>query len=71
MQGLGGAFGKQLEQNQICLLAGEASAGFQVLSAAGVTEVQLAEQLKGLLQSGLSIAEIRSQLNADVAECIR
>lgn len=71
IQDLGGAFGKALGQNQICGLAGQAFTGFQVLTAAGVSESELANLLKGLLQSGLTVDQIRSHLNVDIAECTR
>ncbi len=48
VQGLAGAFGKELTQYQICGLAGQAFTGFQVLTAAGVSYKELADLLKGL-----------------------
>jgi hypothetical protein len=71
VQGLGGAFGKELGQNQICGLAGQAFTGFQVLEAAGVSEIELADLFKGLEKSGLTVEHFRAQVNLDIEDCLR
>lgn len=69
IEGLGGAFNTELSQNQICGLAGQALTGFQVLEASGLTDKDLADLFKKLLQSGLTIDLIRTTLSADMENC--
>ena len=69
IEGLGGAFGKGLGQNQICGLAGQAYTGFQVFAAVGLTDNDVADLLKGLLQTGLTVEGIRSTLTTDLSDC--
>lgn len=69
MLGIGGAFGKELTQPQICGLAGQANTGFQVLTAAGVSEEELAVLLKGLSKWQVTAEQIRSKLAADLENC--
>jgi hypothetical protein len=49
--------------------ATEAYTGFQIFTAAGSSDKDIADLLKGLLPLGLTVDGIRSTLTSDLADC--